>query len=149
MQYTPDLTNNMRMELPFFVYGTLRPNCGNDRRWHGLAMPYGDGAVYVRGFRLVGRGFPYAIPADADTWTTGCLIVPTPGNYDEVRRGLDQLEGLPHHYSRHITAVYEGPNDQLPMAAWIYVPADVDEYHLNMAEVPGNDWHNAISERIR
>lgn len=135
-------TNTTDLRLPFFVYGTLRPDQGNDRIWHNVAEPVGDGVVFVQGFRLVGRGFPYAVPTDPATVTIGCLVVPHPDWYWEVMGRMDQLEGVGSHYNRIVVPVWTSPTDTLPIAAWMYTPALHRDFD-SLPSVPGNDWSNA------
>jgi len=122
--------------LPFFVYGTLRPGQGNDGIWHRLAFAKFDGKCRVIGYRLVTNGaFPYALPAKMDQ-SFGCLIVPIPEHYDECRDRMDQLEGVPSHYTRETTAVL---TPEGAVMAYIYVPRRY-EAMADMPEVHGNDW---------
>jgi gamma-glutamylcyclotransferase (GGCT)/AIG2-like uncharacterized protein YtfP len=121
--------------LPTFVYGTLRPGQGNDHTWENLAFARFDGKCRVIGYRLVDRGFPYALPAKMDQ-SFGCLIVPIPERYDECMRKMDALEGVPHHYTRETTAVL---TPEGAVMAYIYVPRRYEEL-AGLPEVWGNDW---------
>lgn len=137
---------------PTFVYGTLRPNQGNDRLWKDEGYAIADGYAWVEGFRLVTQGFyPYAIP-DASESITGALIAPDPDCYDGVMARLDRLEGVPMHYKRVLVPVmFVGYDWQdLRTEAWLYVPADPTDYaHLD--PVRENDWalHRAYTRTIR
>ena len=117
------MTTNPR--LPIAVYGTLRPGCGNDRLWHGLAEARYDGDVELRGFMLVSNGgFPYLL-ADDGSVTVGALIEPAADEYEYVLRRMDGLEGY-HPGSRHnhyerVHVVVHTPEG--PVLAWTYVPA--------------------------
>lgn len=124
--------------LPFFVYGTLRPGFGNDRLWQGHAEPEWNGACQVPGFRLVGQGIPYAIPAEGQR-IIGCLVVPHPDRYLDVIADLDALEGYPSHYDR-VAVWAETPNDRV--RAWIYTPSRPAEYE-HREQVPDNDFSKA------
>lgn len=107
------------MTYPVVVYGTLRPGFGNSRLWLGRARDLHDGATYVSGFRLSGRGFPYATPSPGET-IVGCLVIPEPWTYDAVLSDMDHLEGVPHHYTRELV-VAETPDGW--RVAWMYVAA--------------------------
>lgn len=138
------------LRLPVFVYGTLRPGCGNDRTWHGLATARHDGKCRVDDHRLVSNGaFPYMLPAEGFQ-SFGCLIVPLPEFYDEALRYMDSLEGVPMHYTRETVAV--NTPDGIVMA-FTYIPARPDQY-ANYKSVVGNDWvrdqrdrHTAVEDR--
>jgi gamma-glutamylcyclotransferase (GGCT)/AIG2-like uncharacterized protein YtfP len=124
--------------LPFFVYGTLRPNFGNAALWRDRGRAMHDGVARVRGYRLVMRShawFPYAV-ADATATSVGALVVPDPIAYSAVAQRLDALEGYPHHYDR-VQAIVDTPDGEV--TAWIYTPGFVDD---GMTDVPGNDWAN-------
>jgi gamma-glutamylcyclotransferase (GGCT)/AIG2-like uncharacterized protein YtfP len=114
---TPDDVEAAAMTYPFFVYGTLRPGYGNDRLWHGRAHDRHDGECYVTGFRLVGRGFPYAIPAEGAE-AVGALIVPDADHYEDVTRDLDRLEGVPTHYYRDLVVITTPEGYRV---AWMYI----------------------------
>ncbi|RKY17300.1 MAG: hypothetical protein DRQ55_16135 [Planctomycetota bacterium] len=112
--------------LAIFVYGTLRPGHGNSRLWQGLATARYDGKCFVLGYRLVGGGFPYAIPAPT-AQTVGTLVYPHPEHEDEVRQQMDWLEGYPSHYTRVVTAVVTPDGYRL---AWIYTPPEGKPFGL-------------------
>ena len=117
-----------------FVYGTLRPRCGNDRLWQDRATARHDGECFVLGHKLVTRGwFPYLVPA-VTAQTIGALIVPHPGQLDEVLARMDILEGVPHHYERTTIAVLTPDGIE---RAWTYVPTDPSDWLL--PEVPTNE----------
>jgi len=142
MGTTPTLTHTDT--TPIFVYGTLRPDCGNDVLWRGKAHARFDGLAILPRFRLVSGGaFPFALP-DADADAVGALIVPNDGEYDEVLARMDRLEGYPRFYDRLMVAV-DTPDGIVK--AWVYTPAHPDEYD-HLADVPDGDWHN-VSRRWR
>lgn len=135
---------------PFFVYGTLRPDCGNDRLWHGVADAHADNAAFAPGFQLVGRhsAFPYVVPADSvEDVVVGALIYPRPGYEATVARDMDALEGVGYgHYRRHITRVYvfdesgEGPR---VVESFIYVPGPRTMVRARaMTRITTGNWKN-------
>lgn len=107
------------MTYPICVYGTLRPGYGNSRLWRDRARDLHDGDVTVTGYRLVGRGFPYAIASEGES-IAACLIVPEPWTYDAVLADMDMLEGVPDHYTRELI-VADTPDGF--RVAWMYVCA--------------------------
>lgn len=127
-------------DLPFFVYGTLRPGCGNDRFWVDRATATDDGVAYVIGWKLVTNGgFPYLVRA-ASAQSVGCLVRPRREHYDRVRDSFDALEGVPRHYLRIEVAVMTPAG---PVMAWTYTPTHPDDRLL--PDVPTNpagfyDW---------
>lgn len=133
--------------VPVFVYGTLRPGCGNDSLWVRRAACRYDGDCFVAGFRLVTNGaFPYALPAE-DEVSVGALVYPHPAAEAEVMARLDALEGVPHHYER-LSVDVATPDGVV--AAWMYVPRRLDAYE-GLEAVPGNDWiqYNWTRRRVR
>ena len=127
---------DVRCGLPVFVFGTLRPGCGNDRRWHDIAVSACNGTAVLRDHRLVTNGsFPYCLPAEGEQ-TVGCLIVPRVGQTRAALESMDALEGVPVHYNRKRCTV------EVPGAivqAWYYVPDDWESYS-DLPAVPKNDW---------
>lgn len=110
------------LDWPYFVYGTLRPRCGNSSWWRECAaVALFDGEARAHGFRMIARSIPYAVPSDDDDYVVGALIMPF-DDYGEqlgLRFNLDRLEGHPNHYER-IEADIETPLG--PCVAWIYSP---------------------------
>ena len=143
-------TNTEHRPLPFFVYGTLRPGQGNDRRWITRAVAEHDGEARVLGFRLVGarQFFPYAIATgDPTDVAYGAVIRPVPGEYANVLRSFDQLEGYPNHYDR-VPVQVDTPTG--PVECYIYTPP-MDEWTrrrtARMEPVPGGDWSAWVEGR--
>lgn len=138
MQYfrqtvTPE---EVQQALPIFVFGTLRPGYGNDRLWHGRASDVCDGTAILRDHRLVSNGsFPYCLPAEGQ-YTIGTLIVPDVGKYQAVLSRMDDLEGVPHHYTRQ-TCMVETPGEIIQ--AHYYIPDHTGRYE-DLQPVPSNDW---------
>ncbi len=139
------LEMHYRTQHPFFVYGTLRPGRGNVWCWEDIATPVRDGQCWVNDYRLIGTGFPYAVPSEGSV-STGCLIFPDECNqrYELVRRNMDHLEGFPAHYDRIEVPVHTNHSNEA-VIAWMYVPARFSALRENMPEVPRNsqghhDW---------
>ncbi|MFG3494011.1 gamma-glutamylcyclotransferase family protein [Streptomyces sp. NPDC047928] len=128
------------MELPFFVYGTLRPGAHNH-------------ALYLRGRTAVeeparlpgavlreGPGYPYAVRGPGDV--VGDLVHAVPGAYRALLSVLDRLEGFygPGHplnlYEREPCDVVRG-RDGAFVRAWVYVAAARTEPG---PPIEGGDW---------
>lgn len=121
------------LDVPYFVYGTLRPGMGNDWCWRdSQATCYKDGQVIAPQWGLVGRGIPFAVPIDVLRYAGGDHIRPAVGaliypGSDPVRlrTELDALEGHPHAYLRVPTVVYDRMTDDACIA-WIYTMSRLD-----------------------
>ncbi|MEV5239167.1 gamma-glutamylcyclotransferase family protein [Streptomyces cinnamoneus] len=131
-------------DLPFFVYGTLRPGrCNHDRLLGGRTVAEvparWPGAVLYEG-----PGYPYAV-AGAGGEVRGELITVAPGAYGAVLAALDALEeyrpGDPRNlYERIVCEVrVEGGGTA---RAWVYVAAERLARRLRVTGtlVPGGDW---------
>jgi gamma-glutamylcyclotransferase (GGCT)/AIG2-like uncharacterized protein YtfP len=126
----------MTPRLPIFVFGTLLPDCGNDRVWRGLAEAQHSGLATIQNHRLVSNGsFPYCLPSPGDV-TTGALIYPFDDCYDQALTKMDRLEGVPRHYNRKsiVVATPEGL-----VNAWYYIPEDWRAYS-DLQPVFNNSW---------
>lgn len=139
-------------QLPIFVYGTLRPGCGNDRLWRGRATVVNTEPAVCPGLRLVtGGAFPYALP-HADSETIGDVITANPGEWAELIADLDMLEGFRADrpddslYVRRPVGVGLVDVDGSIMSyerVWTYVAAHVG--HVSrLRPVPGNDWMEVV-----
>lgn len=140
---------NEHERYPVFVYGTLRPGCGNDRLWRGRAVTIHDGTAILVGYKLVTNGhFPYMIPATT-AQTVGTLIVPDDEHYDDVLDRMDMLEGVPRHYLRiRVAVLVEGGE---PCFAWTYVPATRNHDLMPECATAGGrfDWHAERASRYQ
>lgn len=132
-------------ELPFFVYGTLRPGevnhdlflRGRTAAEEPARLP--DAALYE------GPGYPYAVDRPGSA-IAGELITPVPGAYRELLVALDLLEEYagPGHpaniYDR--TARETLRRDGTPVRAWVYLAAPVLARRLARSgtQIPGGDW---------
>lgn len=130
-------------QLPFFVYGTLRPG----QRAHAWALSgrtaYEEPAS-LRGVVLYeGPGYPYAVVGEGEVH--GDLVLPEPEHYAGVLAALDDLEdytpgGSENRYERiSAEAVRSGGE---VARAWVYVAADPVAARLRATGtvVVGGDW---------
>jgi gamma-glutamylcyclotransferase (GGCT)/AIG2-like uncharacterized protein YtfP len=132
-------------ELPFFVYGTLRPGEVN----HGLFLRGRTAAevpARLPGAALYdGPGYPYAVAADAGS-VTGELVTAAPGRYAGLVTALDGLEecfgpGHPRNlYDRVAREVLLA--DGTPVRAWVYLAAAPLAARLARTgtPIPTGDW---------
>ncbi|MFI6283218.1 gamma-glutamylcyclotransferase family protein [Streptomyces sp. NPDC051018] len=142
-------------ELPFFVYGTLRPGRHN----HDLLLR-GRTAAEEPGFLpgavlYHGPGYPYAVetPGDSRLFVTGELLTAAPGRYEALVAALDELEGYnaPGHsgnlYERVARDVLRP--DGTPVRAWVYLAAAGTTARLRSGGtlVPGGDWPDRTPAR--
>ena len=124
--------------VPYAVYGSLRPNCGNDGLWRGRAEVCGR-SLNLPGFRLVtrhGLGFPFALRSDETDSIWVDLIYPKPEFAFELRRDLDVLEGYPDFYDRTIVRTKD-------FSAWLYLPSQPWRYR-DLLRVTDGDWRQWI-----
>ncbi|MGW2883938.1 gamma-glutamylcyclotransferase family protein [Streptomyces griseoruber] len=130
-------------QLPFFVYGTLRPGEVN----HGLFLRgrtlreqparLSDAVLYD------GPGYPYAVEEPGGT-VTGDLVTARPETYERLLAELDRLEeytpGDPRSlYERVVREVTTGEG---PVRAWVYVaaPAVAARLRARGERLAGGDW---------
>lgn len=98
-----------------FVYGTLKAAHGN----HRVVAPFvlDVQPAVVRGFTLWHQiaSYPYAISSPGDSVHGEVLTLHSP---DDALARLDQLEGVPHHYTREeVTAILKYTTER----AFMYV----------------------------
>lgn len=132
-------------ELPFFVYGTLRPGevnhdlflRGRTAAEEPARLP--DAALYE------GPGYPYAVDRPGSA-VAGELITPAPGAHGELLVALDLLEeyegpGSPGNIYDRLARDALRP-DGTPVRAWVYLAAPPLARHLARSgtEIPGGDW---------
>ncbi|WP_461030827.1 gamma-glutamylcyclotransferase family protein, partial [Streptomyces sparsus] len=114
------------MNLPFFVYGTLRPG-GRHHAWalHGRTRWQQPGRMH--GLTLYeGPGYPYAVCSEGGGTVHGDLVLPAEQHYAEVLRVLDHLEGCTADeptvgYRRTVAEAFL--EDGTPVRARVYVAA--------------------------
>ncbi|MFI5764395.1 gamma-glutamylcyclotransferase family protein [Streptomyces sp. NPDC051563] len=134
-------------ELPFFVYGTLRPGevnhdlflRGRTAAEEPARLP--DAALYE------GPGYPYAVDRPGSgSAIAGELITPAPGAYGELLAALDLLEeyaGPGHPANIYDRAAREALRpDGTPVRAWVYLAAPPLAHRLARSgtPIPGGDW---------
>ncbi|SES42361.1 Uncharacterized conserved protein YtfP, gamma-glutamylcyclotransferase (GGCT)/AIG2-like family [Streptomyces sp. yr375] len=147
-------------ELPFFVYGTLRPGeVNHDRFLHGRTLRE-EPARLTGAVLYHGPGYPYAVEVPGttdsgsasgigvgiDTGVAGDLVTAVPSEYTRLLASLDRLEeyrpGDPRNlYERVERAVF--PADRsAPVRAWVYVAAPAVAVRLRARGklVEGGDW---------
>jgi len=137
----------MSQQLPFFVYGTLRRGQGNHPIVDGLLADVRD--AELGGHVLYENGLPYIGACGGGGTVTGDLLIPHPGDYDEVLHRLDRLEGFrpPHDglYVRIACPVRFAGAPGEPWGscqAWVYHGGGRFHYHPSLV-VPGGDWAKA------
>ncbi|MEV7523282.1 gamma-glutamylcyclotransferase family protein [Streptomyces sp. NPDC091371] len=133
------------VQLPFFVYGTLRPGeVNHDLFLRGrtvseepASLP--DAALYD------GPGYPYAVHRPGSE-ITGELITATPDAYGQLLAALDLLEeyrgpGRPGNVYDRIDCEAVRP-DGTPVRAWVYLAAPLLALRLadSGTEIPSGDW---------
>lgn len=132
--------------LPFFVYGTLRPGQGNHRRL--LAGRFTQEiAATLPGHALYGPGLPYVTAGEETSVVVGELIFVAPAGYAEVLTDLDRLEGYrpgrAGHYDRQEREVrYTGPDGfETTVLAWVYLAGPVARERLRPSDrIASGDW---------
>jgi gamma-glutamylcyclotransferase (GGCT)/AIG2-like uncharacterized protein YtfP len=135
-------------ELPFFVYGTLRPRERNHRVFLRGRLAGQEPAVLPGAVLYAGPGYPFAVEterAGADR-VVGDLLTAAPGEYTALLAVLDELEGYaapgdPHNlYERVFLDVRRAAG--ATVTAWVYVapPATAAELRSSGRLVRGGDW---------
>lgn len=134
--------HDLYLDVPYFVYGTLRPGMGNDWCWREQgASYYKDGQVIAPGWGLIAGGVPFAVPLDVLRYAkgdnvraaVGALIFPGE-NALGLRQALDTLEGHPRAYTRVPTVVHDVMTAD-ECIAWIYTVSDMS-YAIGEAHMP-------------
>ncbi|MBT2408909.1 MULTISPECIES: gamma-glutamylcyclotransferase family protein [unclassified Streptomyces] len=137
----------MSAELPFFVYGTLRPGEVNHDLFLRGRTAAEEPARLPEAALYDGPGYPYAVHRPGyGSGIVGELIIPLPGAYGELLAALDLLEAYegPGHprnvYDR--TARQALRPDGTPVRAWVYLAAPplVRRLAESGTEIPGGDW---------
>ncbi|MEU9706600.1 gamma-glutamylcyclotransferase family protein [Streptomyces sp. NPDC047981] len=120
-------------ELPFFVYGTLRPGEYNHDRFLIGRTAREEPARLAGALLYDGPGYPYAVPGDG--LVAGDLVTAAPGGYAELLDLLDRVE-LPAGYERtECEAVRLA--DGAVVRAWVWFAAPGTPYG---PLITGGDW---------
>ncbi|MFF5444753.1 gamma-glutamylcyclotransferase family protein [Streptomyces sp. NPDC012888] len=135
----------MTAELPFFVYGTLRPGEHNHALFL-LGRTAAEEPARLPGARLYeGPGYPYAVEHPG-TSIAGELVTAAPGAYGELLRALDRLEeyhgpGRPRNVYDRVTRAALRP-DGTTVPAWVYLASPLVARRLaeSGTPIPGGDW---------
>ncbi|MFD7133962.1 gamma-glutamylcyclotransferase family protein [Streptomyces sp. NPDC059894] len=132
-------------ELPFFVYGTLRPGEAN----HGLLLrgrTLPEEPARLRDAVLYdGPGYPYAVE-ESGGLVTGDLVTALPEAYERLLADLDRLEeyrpGDPRNlYERVVREVLRDGVGR-PVRAWVYLaaPGVAARLRAHGEPIPGGEW---------
>ncbi|MEU5805480.1 gamma-glutamylcyclotransferase family protein [Streptomyces sp. NPDC047718] len=132
-------------ELPFFVYGTLRPGEVNHALFLRGRTAAEDPARLPGALLYDGPGYPYAVRQEGAE-VVGELITAAPGAYATLLAELDRLEefhgpGLPVNvYDRVRCDAVRQDGTRTP--AWVYLAAPPLARRLRASgtEIPGGDW---------
>ncbi|WP_455357357.1 gamma-glutamylcyclotransferase family protein [Streptomyces sp. SYSU K217416] len=136
-------------ELPFFVYGTLRPGQYNHDLFLRGRTAAEEPARLAGALLYDGPGFPYVVEERTGGGAVvGDLVTAAPAEYGEVLSVLDTLEEF--YGSGHPLNVYDRVArdavrpDGTAVRAWVYVAAPRVERELRRsgAAIPGGDWLN-------
>ncbi|MFD4141344.1 gamma-glutamylcyclotransferase family protein [Streptomyces sp. NPDC058572] len=134
------------VELPFFVYGTLRPGQHNhDAFLHGRTAA--EKPATLPGALLYdGPGYPYAVEDPGGGTVASEVVTAAPGEYRELLVVLDHLEefiapGHPRNLYERVAREVIG-EDGTAVRAWVYVAAEglARELRDRGRTIEGGDW---------
>ncbi|WP_084106286.1 gamma-glutamylcyclotransferase family protein [Demequina sp. NBRC 110056] len=146
MSLDPPPALDAGLDLPYLVYGTLRPGGSNVHRVerHGATH---EGRVVLTGFTMLDspRGYPYITPGRADQRIVVDVVRP-PASASarlRLRRDLDALEdfvigGTVNNYERVATA-FDDPIEGRRCWGWLYV-AGAGALIDGLPEIASGDW---------
>ncbi|MGW0552916.1 gamma-glutamylcyclotransferase family protein [Streptomyces sp. NPDC002926] len=141
-----DPGSGIEPELPFFVYGTLRPGeCNHDLFLHGRTAAE-EPALLAGAVLYEGPGYPYAL-LDAGAGTVaGEVVTAAAGEYEELLAVLDRLEeyvapGHPRNLYERVARDVVRP-DGTAVRAWVYVaaPGPARKLRASGTRIRGGDW---------
>ncbi|MGW0733780.1 gamma-glutamylcyclotransferase family protein [Streptomyces sp. NPDC002851] len=131
-------------QLPFFVYGTLRPGEHNHALFLRGRVAAEEPGLLEDAILYEGPGYPYAVESPGDGPVHGELITALPGQYAALLAELDRLEdyapGDPHNdYERIARPVLRAGT---PVRAWVYVaaPRVAARLRAHGKRIPGDNW---------
>lgn len=113
-------------ELPFFVYGTLRPGEVNHDLFLRGRTAAEEPARLAGALLYDGPGYPYAAPGEGAV--AGELVTAAPGAYGELLAVLDRLEdyfgpGHPRNLYERRRCEVRRLRDGATVPAWVYLAA--------------------------
>lgn len=138
-------------QLPFFVYGTLRPGeCNHDLFLHGRTATE-EPALLTGAVLYEGPGYPYAVLDAGGGTVAGELVTAAAGEYGELLAVLDHLEeytapGHPRNVYERVARDVLRP-DGTAVRAWVYVaaPGVAAELRAKGTRIRGGDWCGRLS----
>jgi gamma-glutamylcyclotransferase (GGCT)/AIG2-like uncharacterized protein YtfP len=142
------------VQLPFFVYGTLRPGQANYRL---LLKGYTVAEIpaKIEGMALYSlRTFPIIVDAGPDSVVQGDLMVVHPVHYEQAVRALDHLEGYDPALDPE-SSLYRRVRRQVLLdtggsaLAWVYLGNRALLSDYMHAPIPDGDWLRYQRERAR
>ncbi|MFD9220486.1 gamma-glutamylcyclotransferase family protein [Streptomyces sp. NPDC060064] len=133
-------------ELPFFVYGTLRPGeCNHDLFLHGRTAAE-EPALLTDAVLYEGPGYPYALLDAGGGTVAGEVVTAAPGEYGELLAVLDRLEeyvapGHPRNLYERVARDVVRP-DGTAVRAWVYLaaPGLARELRAKGTRIRGGNW---------
>ncbi|MFF3649865.1 gamma-glutamylcyclotransferase family protein [Streptomyces sp. NPDC002181] len=142
----------MTAELPFFVYGTLRPGEVNHDLFLRGRTAAEEPARLPDALLYDGPGYPYAVPHQGSE-IVGELVTAAPGAYGRLLAELDRLEEY-HGPGRPLNVYDRVRRDALRpdgtrTTAWVYLAAPLLARRLRESgtEIPGGDWFRRTQSR--
>ncbi|MCQ9180345.1 gamma-glutamylcyclotransferase [Streptomyces sp. IBSBF 2953] len=135
-------------ELPFFVYGTLRPGeVNHDLLLRGRTLRE-EPARLTGALLYDGPGYPYAVesPGEAAATVAGELVTARPEAYARLLAELDRLEeyvpGDPRNLYERVAREVARVDGSAPVRAWVYVaaPAVAAGLRARAKPIEGGDW---------
>jgi gamma-glutamylcyclotransferase (GGCT)/AIG2-like uncharacterized protein YtfP len=143
-----------RMQLPFFVYGTLRNGQANySLLLKGLTVC--ELPARIEGMALYSlRTFPIVVEAEPEQTVCGEMMVIHPQHYDRVVAALDHLEGYDPHTDA-VSSLYRRVRRQVKLEggggawAWLYLGNRSLLSEYVHAPIPGGDWLSYQRDRAR
>ncbi|MFF3409022.1 gamma-glutamylcyclotransferase family protein [Streptomyces sp. NPDC002742] len=139
----PDLLGEA--ELPFFVYGTLRPGEHNHDLFL-LGRTRSEEPGRMRGLLLyAGPGYPYAVEEPGGV-VSGELVTARPEAYEQLLAALDELEeytpGDPRNLYERVARDAVRADGVTRVRAWVYVaaPAIAARLRTDGKLIENGDW---------
>lgn len=143
-------------QYPFLVYGTLRQGMSNHSLLRGRAVL--RETVRLPGYRMTitpnGGMYPYIQRRGAESITAEVWDAHVPGEYADLLRSLDSLEGYHptapgvNHYDREIVEYVDSHGYM--RSGWLYVASPWTLAEIVMddsVEVESGDWVDVVATR--